>query len=104
MRDKTCKRKIIHSGKAIKGEVWREVYGRFRFQTSRPQSLYSSALKGNFVICEVNFAKHIFSENPANFLPNSCLVFLGGPYKPYAIIDQHAFDATVGELQKGTPL
>jgi len=28
----------------------------------------------------------------------------GGPYKPYAIIDQHAFDATVGELQKGTPL
>ena len=28
----------------------------------------------------------------------------GGPFKPYAIIDQHAFDATVGELQKGTPL
>ena len=28
----------------------------------------------------------------------------GGPYKPYAIIDQHAFDTTVGELQKGTPL
>jgi len=28
----------------------------------------------------------------------------GGPYKPYAIIDQHVFDATIGELQKGTPL
>ena len=28
----------------------------------------------------------------------------GGPYKPYAIIDQHAFDATIGELKKGTPL
>ena len=28
----------------------------------------------------------------------------GGPYKPYAIIDQYAFEATVGELQKGTPL
>jgi len=28
----------------------------------------------------------------------------GGLFKPYAIIDQHAFDATVGELQKGTPL
>ena len=28
----------------------------------------------------------------------------GGPYKPYAIIDEHAFEATVGELQKGTPL
>lgn len=28
----------------------------------------------------------------------------GGPYKPYAIIDEFVFDATVGELQKGTPL
>ena len=28
----------------------------------------------------------------------------GGPYKPYAIIDEYAFEATVGELQKGTPL
>ena len=28
----------------------------------------------------------------------------GGSYKPYAIIDEHAFEATVGELQKGTPL
>ncbi|MBR0489609.1 MAG: hypothetical protein IJJ68_05320 [Prevotella sp.] len=28
----------------------------------------------------------------------------GGPYKPYAIIDQHAYDATIGELKKGTPL
>ncbi len=28
----------------------------------------------------------------------------GGPYKPYAIIDQFAFEASVGELQKGTPL
>ena len=27
-----------------------------------------------------------------------------GPFKPYAIIDQYAFDATIGELQKGTPL
>ena len=28
----------------------------------------------------------------------------GGPYKPYAIIDEYAFETTVGELQKGTPL
>ncbi|UKK48180.1 hypothetical protein L6475_13385 [Prevotella sp. E9-3] len=28
----------------------------------------------------------------------------GGPYKPYAIIDQHAFETTVSELKKGTPL
>ena len=28
----------------------------------------------------------------------------GGPYKPYAIIDQFTFDASVGELKKGTPL
>ena len=28
----------------------------------------------------------------------------GGPYKPYAIIDQYAFDANVGQLQTGTPL
>lgn len=28
----------------------------------------------------------------------------GGPYKPYAIIDQFAFETTIGELQKGTPL
>lgn len=28
----------------------------------------------------------------------------GGPYKPYAIIDQFAFETNVGELQKGTPL
>ena len=28
----------------------------------------------------------------------------GGPYKPYAIIDQHSFNITIGELQKGTPL
>ena len=28
----------------------------------------------------------------------------GGPYKPYAIIDQYAFEANVGKLQKGTPL
>ena len=24
----------------------------------------------------------------------------GGPYKPYAIIDQHAYDATIGELKQ----
>ena len=28
----------------------------------------------------------------------------GGPYKPYAIIDQHAFETTVLELKKGNPL
>lgn len=28
----------------------------------------------------------------------------GGPYKPYAIIDQYAFENNVRELQKGTPL
>jgi len=28
----------------------------------------------------------------------------GGPYKPYAIIDQYAFENNVSELQKGTPL
>lgn len=28
----------------------------------------------------------------------------GGPYKPYAIIDQYAFEANITELQKGTPL
>jgi len=28
----------------------------------------------------------------------------GGPFKPYAIIDQYAFEINVGELQKGTPL
>ena len=28
----------------------------------------------------------------------------GGPYKPYAIIDQYAFENKIGELQKGTPL
>ena len=28
----------------------------------------------------------------------------GGPYKPYAIIDQYTFDNNIGELQKGTPL
>ena len=28
----------------------------------------------------------------------------GGPYKPYAIIDQYAFEKNIGELQKGTPL
>ena len=28
----------------------------------------------------------------------------GGPYKPYAIIDQYAFENNIGELQKGTPL
>ena len=28
----------------------------------------------------------------------------GGPYKPYAIIDQYAFENNVGELEKGTPL
>lgn len=27
----------------------------------------------------------------------------GGPYKPYAIIDQYAFDANIGELKQGTP-
>jgi hypothetical protein len=28
----------------------------------------------------------------------------GGPYKPYAIIDQYAFENNVSKLQKGTPL
>jgi len=28
----------------------------------------------------------------------------GGPYKPYAIIDEYAFSATKELLQKGTPL
>ena len=28
----------------------------------------------------------------------------GGPYKPYAIIDEYAFSATEDLLQKGTPL
>jgi hypothetical protein len=28
----------------------------------------------------------------------------GGQYKPYAIIDQYAFENNVGELEKGTPL
>ena len=28
----------------------------------------------------------------------------GGPYKPYAIIDQYAFEKSIGALQKGTPL
>ena len=28
----------------------------------------------------------------------------GGPYKPYAIVDEHAFEATINELKKGTPL
>ena len=28
----------------------------------------------------------------------------GGPYKPYAIIDQYAFEAHIVNLQKGTPL
>ena len=28
----------------------------------------------------------------------------GGPYKPYAIIDQYVFENSIGELQKGTPL
>lgn len=28
----------------------------------------------------------------------------GGPYKPYAIIDQYAFENKIGELEKGTPL
>ena len=28
----------------------------------------------------------------------------GGPYKPYAIIDQYTFESNVGELEKGTPL
>ena len=27
-----------------------------------------------------------------------------GPYKPYAIIDKFSFEATIGELKKGTPL
>ena len=28
----------------------------------------------------------------------------GGPYKPYAIIDQYTFENNVGVLEKGTPL
>ena len=28
----------------------------------------------------------------------------GGPYKPYAIIDQYTFENKIGELEKGTPL
>ena len=28
----------------------------------------------------------------------------GGPYKPYAIIDDYVFNATITELKKGTPL
>ena len=28
----------------------------------------------------------------------------GGPYKPYAIIDDYTFSATEALLQKGTPL
>ena len=28
----------------------------------------------------------------------------GGPFKPYAIIDQYAFNASIGELKQGTPL
>ena len=28
----------------------------------------------------------------------------GGPYKPYAIVDEHAFEATINDLKKGTPL
>ena len=28
----------------------------------------------------------------------------GGPYKPYAIIDQYAFENKIKELKKGTPL
>ena len=28
----------------------------------------------------------------------------GGPYKPYAIIDQYVFENSIGELQKGAPL
>ena len=28
----------------------------------------------------------------------------GGPYKPYAIIDQYTFENNVGVLKKGTPL
>lgn len=27
----------------------------------------------------------------------------GGPYKPYAIIDQYSFDANIGSLKQGTP-
>lgn len=27
----------------------------------------------------------------------------GGPYKPYAIIDQYAFDVNIGDLKQGTP-
>ena len=27
-----------------------------------------------------------------------------GPYKPYAIIDKFSYEATIGELKKGTPL
>jgi len=27
----------------------------------------------------------------------------GGPYKPYAIIDQYSFGANIGELKQGTP-
>ena len=27
----------------------------------------------------------------------------GGPYKPYAIIDQFSFDTNIGELKQGTP-
>lgn len=27
----------------------------------------------------------------------------GGPYKPYAIIDQYSLDASIGELKQGTP-
>ena len=36
-------------------EVRREVYGRSENETSRLQSLYSSALKPAFVVCEVIF-------------------------------------------------
>lgn len=28
----------------------------------------------------------------------------GGPFKPYAIIDQYAFNASIEELKQGTPL
>lgn len=28
----------------------------------------------------------------------------GGPYKPYAIIDEYVFAVTIGSLQTGTPL
>lgn len=27
----------------------------------------------------------------------------GGPYKPYAIVDQYTFDASIGDLKQGTP-